>query len=139
MFIDSFRLMEASLSNLADNFSERFPSDKCTDCKSYLDYMSIKYDQLIFNSFECKQYYKKDSNKDLIKRFANVYKLFNGDINKLILLLRKRIYRYEYIDDWGKFDQTLYDKKEFHSSLNMEAITCFDYGYAKTVFKYFSN
>ena len=99
--------MEASLSNLADNFSERLPSDKGTDCKSYLDYMSIKYDQLIFNSFECKQYYKKYSNKDLIKRFANLYELFNGDINKLILLLRKRIYRYEYIDGWGKFGQTL--------------------------------
>ena len=131
--------MEASLSSLADNFSERLPSDKGTDCKSYLDYMSIKYDQLIFKSFECKQYYKKDSNKDLIKRFANLYELFNGDINKLIFLLRKRIYCYEYIDGWGKFDQTLYDKKEFHSGLNMEGIIYFDYGHAKRVFKYFSN
>ena len=39
-FIDSFRFMSSSLSNLVDNLSEGFTmkySDKCTDCKSYLD------------------------------------------------------------------------------------------------------
>ena len=36
-FIDSFRFMSTSLSNLLDNLSEGLHSDKCTDCKSYLD------------------------------------------------------------------------------------------------------
>ena len=41
-FIDSFRFMSTSLSSLVDNLSEKLYSDKCKDCKSELDYMSIK-------------------------------------------------------------------------------------------------
>ena len=48
-FIDSFRFMSISLSNLADNLSEGFYNDKCTDCKSYLEYISIKDKLLVFN------------------------------------------------------------------------------------------
>ena len=59
--------------------------------------MMFKDDQLIFRCFECKQHYKKDFNKDLIKRFASVYEFCNRDINKFILLLRKGVYPYEYI------------------------------------------
>ena len=54
-FIDNFRFMSSSLSNLVDNLSEGFHSDKCTDCKSYLDYMTTKDEQLIFRCFECKK------------------------------------------------------------------------------------
>ena len=39
-FIDSYRFMSSSLSNLVDSLSEGLYSDKCTDCKSYLDYMT---------------------------------------------------------------------------------------------------
>ena len=41
-FIDSFRFMSTSLSNLVNNLPESVHNDKCTDCKSYLDYMLIK-------------------------------------------------------------------------------------------------
>ena len=44
-FIDSFRFMSSSLSSLLDNLSGELHSDKCTDCKSCLDYMTTKYDQ----------------------------------------------------------------------------------------------
>ena len=71
--IDSFRFMASLLSNLVDNLSEGRHCDKCIDNKFCLDYMSFKNDQLIFKCFECKKYYKKLFNKELIKRFPNIY------------------------------------------------------------------
>ena len=79
-FISSFRFMSSSLSSLVDNLSEVLHSGKCTDCKSCLDYLITKDDQLIFRCFECKKNYRKDFNKELIKRFANIYELCNEDI-----------------------------------------------------------
>ena len=75
--------MSSSLSSLVDNLSEGRHSDKCTDCKSCLDYMITKDDELIFRCFECKKNYKKDFNKELIKRFANIYEFCNEDIKNL--------------------------------------------------------
>ena len=105
-FIDSFRFMSTSLSNLVDNLSEGLHSDKCTNCKLNLDYMSIKDNQLIFKCLKCKKNYEKDFNKELIKRFANTYKFCNKDLNKFILLLRKGVYPFEYMDNWERFDET---------------------------------
>ena len=47
-FIDSLRFISTSLLSLVDNLSEKLHSDKCKDCKSELDYMSVKDNQLIF-------------------------------------------------------------------------------------------
>ena len=105
-FIDSFRFMSSSLSNLVDNLYERLHSDTRTDFKFYLDYMTTKDEQLIFRCFECKNNYEKDFNKGLIKRFANIYGFCNGDINKFILLLRKVVYPYEYMDSRERFNET---------------------------------
>ena len=135
-FIDSFRFISSSLSNLVDNLAEGLHSDKSTDCKSCLDYMSIKDNQLISRCFECKKNYKKEFNKELLKRFANIYEFCNEDINKFTLLLRKGVYPYEYMDSWERFDETsLLDKEAFYSNLNMENITNVDYRHAKRVFK----
>ena len=83
-----------------------------------------------------KKNYEKDFNKKLIKRFTNTYKFCNGNINKFILLLRKIVYPYEYIDSWEKFDETsLPDQKAFYNNLNIEYITDGDYRHAKRVFK----
>ena len=135
-FIDSCRFMSSSLSSLVDNLSEGLHSEKCVDCKSYLGYMLIKDDKLIFRCFNCKKNYEKDFNKELIKRFANMYKVCNKDINKFILLLRKGVSPYEYMDNWEIFDETALPEKEaFCSKLNMEGITDADYRHANNKFK----
>ena len=82
--------------------SDRLHSDMYTDCKSYIDYMSIKDDQLNFRCFDCKKNYKKDVNKELIKRFGNIYEYCNKNINKFILILRKGAYPYEYTGSWKR-------------------------------------
>ena len=140
MFIDSFRFMSSSLSSLAYNLYEGLHNDKCIDCKSCLDYMSVKDDQLVFRCFECKRNYKKEFNKELIKRFANIYEFCNQDINNFIILLRKGIYPYEYMESWERFDEiSLPHKEAFYSSLNMEDITDVDHRDAKRVFKNLNN
>ena len=88
-FIDSFRFMSSSLSSLADNLFKGLHCDKCIDCKSCLDYMSVKDDELIFSCFERKENYKKDLSKALIKRFADIYEFCNEDINKFIVIKKR--------------------------------------------------
>ena len=42
----------------------------------------------------------------LIKRFYNTYQLSDNDINKFkLLLLRKGVYPYEYMDSWKRFKE----------------------------------
>ena len=102
--------------------------------------MITQDDQLTFRCFKCKKNYDKDFNKKLIKRFANIYEFCNEDINKFILLLRKGVYPYEYMDCWERFYETsLPDKEAFYSSLNMENITDVDYRHAERVFKSLDN
>ena len=55
--------MSRSLSTLVNNLDEGLHSEKCTDCKSCLDYMTTKDEQLISRCFECKKNYKKEFNK----------------------------------------------------------------------------
>ena len=55
----------------------------------------------------------------------------------MILLLKEGIYPYEYEDDWKKFNQTLPEKEDFYSHLNMEDITDIDYAPAKGIYKDF--
>ena len=55
-------------------------------------------------------------------------------------MVKKRIYPYEYIDNWEGFDETsLPEKEAFYSSLNMEGITNLDYRHAKRVYKEFKS
>ena len=75
--------------------------------------------------------YQKTFDENLKKRFVNIYKSSNSDINKFSLLLQKGVYPYKYMDDWKKFNETLLpEKDDFHSHLNLEDIA--DAGYAHT-------
>ena len=109
-FIDSYRFMQIKLSDLVDNLSEI----KNKDCKT-----------------------PAKSINGLIKKFPSVYQFCNGDLNKFVLLLRKGVYPYEYMDSWEKFDETSFsDKTNFYSVLNLEDITDEDYERAKKYGKY---
>ena len=50
--------MSTSLSKHVKNSLERIHSNKLTDCKSKLDNMSFKDNQLIFRCFECNKIVK---------------------------------------------------------------------------------
>ena len=148
--------MSSSLSKLVDNLSEGIHNNKCADCKSNLDYIKTKNEKLILECYNCKQRYKKKFNKELIKRFASTYEFCNNDttgstakpsslerssserINKSILLLRKGVYPYEYMDNWERFNETsLPSKESFYSNLNMEDIDNIDYRHGNNVFNKF--
>ena len=121
--------------------------DKCADGQSNLDYIKImtkpsflerKNEKLILECYNCKQHYRKKFNKELIKRFASTYEFCNNDLNKFVLLLRKGVYPYEYMDTWERFSEiSLPSKEDFYSKLNMEDISDIDYRHANNVFKVF--
>ena len=129
--------MAMPLSKLIDNLSEGMHNNKCVDCKSCLDYVRrAKNEKLILKCFNCEQYYRKNFNKELIKRFASKYEFCNKDLNKFILLLRKGVYPYEYMDNWERFNEISFPSKEsFYSNLNMENIDDIDYRHGNNVFK----
>ena len=96
-FIDSFRFMSISLSELVDNMSGKFNSIECKSCTE---------------NNRCKEC--KKLIEGLIKKFPSVYQFSNSDLNKFIFLLRKGVYLYEYMDSWQKFyETTLPPKKPF--------------------------
>ena len=137
-FIDSFRFMATSLSKLVDNLTEGVHSDKCIKCKSNLCYMKVMDETLIFRCFNCKKNYKKEINKELVERFESTYNFCNNDLNKFVMLLRKGVHPYKYMDGWDKFNEkSIPSKESFYSNLTMKNITEMDYIHANNVFKTF--
>ena len=128
--------MSTSLSNLVIKLSEGVDNEKCRNCKSCVDYMTTRDEQLISRYFRCKKNYEKYFNKELIQTFANTYEFCNGDLNIFIFLLRKGVYPYEHMDSWERFNETsLPDKESFYSNLNMGDITDVEHRHAKRIFK----
>ena len=130
--------MASSLSKFVDNLSKGIHNNKCVNCNSCLDYIKTENEKLILERYNCKQRYRKKCNKELIKRFASTYSFCNNDLNKLVLLLRKGVYPYEYMDNWKRFNETsLPSKESFYSNLNMENIEDIDYRHGNNVFNKF--
>ena len=104
-----------------------------SECK----FIKFKINRLYY---ECKECGKKcfRSINELIEKFPNTYRFSNKNLNKFVLLLRKSIYPYEYMDSLEKFNETsLPDKESFDSELNKEGITDEDYVHTQKVWKVF--
>ena len=135
--------MSTSLSELGDNTSGIFNSIECKSCiekikiNSECCYVGLKNNRLIYKCKECKEEWKRPLNK-LIESFPSIYQFCNGNLNKFVMLLRKGVYPYEYMDSWEKFDETvLPPKKAFYSNLNLENISDEDYVHAQKVWDVF--
>ena len=117
-FIDNMRSMTTLLSQHTDKVSD---IDKKT---SQIDKKEQKNNKI--------------SQIELIKKFFNIYKFCNEDLNKFALLLRKGVHPYEYMDSWEKFnEESLADKEYFYSKLNKENITDEEYAHAQKVWDTF--
>ena len=120
-FIDSFRFMPTSLSELVDNMSGNFNSIECKSCTK--NNLCQECNKLI---------------EGFIKKVPSVYQFCKGDFNKFILLLRKGVYPYKDMDNWGKSDETTIPTKEnFNSKLNLKGISNQDYAHAQKVWEVF--
>ena len=135
--------MSTSLSELFDNMSGIFNSMECKSCiekikiNSECCFVGLKNNRLIYKCKECKEEQKRPIN-ELIENFPSIYKFSNGNLNKLVLLLRKGVYPYEYMDIWEKFDETALPPKEaFYSNLNLEDISNEDYMHTQKVWDVF--
>ena len=86
----------------------------------------------------CNKDYLNKFDEKLKRRFKNIFKFSDNDINRFILLLIKGVYPDEYMDDQEKFNEpTLPEKERFYSNLNMKDITDADYMHVKKVCKDF--
>ena len=133
-----FQDYENCLSSLVDNLTEVIHKITCQDCDYFLGYESVKDNLIKYKCLSCNKNYSNKINEELKKRFKNTFEFSNNDINKFILLLRKGVYPYEYMDESEKFNETTVpEKEEFRSNLNIEDITDADYMHAKTVRKDF--
>ena len=72
--------------------------------------IGLKNNELYYKCKECNDESYKSIN-GLNKKFPNTYRFYNEDVNKFVLLLRKRVYPYEYMDSWEKFNETSWPDK----------------------------
>ena len=109
-FIDTYRFMQSKLSDFVDNLSEINNKDckksmERKNIKSECEFIGIKNNRLNYRCNECSGKFAKPL-KELIEKFPSAYKFCNRDLNKFVLLLRKGVYPYEYMDSWEKFSET---------------------------------
>ena len=137
-FINSTAFLATSLSILVVNLVERVHKIKCKyehddikcetcrikykDCKYCLESTNYKVGLMEHKCLFCNKNSQKKFDIKLKKRFSITYKCSNNDLNKFVLLLRKGVYPYEYVDDWEKFNETsLPEKEDFYYSCRLHA------------------
>ena len=130
--------MASSLSNFVNNLAEGIHKIKRKDCDYFFEYENVKENSVKYKCLSWNKDYSRKIDKELKKRFKNKFTFSDNYINKFILLLRKGVYPYEYMDDWKMLmNQHYLEKKNFIATwiwkiLQMQ-ITCIRKQFAKTL------
>ena len=74
------------------------------DC--FLEYTNFEEDLVEYKCVCCNKNYQKKFDEKLKEKFLNTHKYSKYDNNKFILLFRKDVYPYEYMDAWKKLNET---------------------------------
>ena len=133
-FIDSIRFMASSLDSLLSNLlGVRTVFD---NCGGSCEFTHVNEDYITHG--KCRNYYSGYSKHQVsILDDFDHFKSNHTD-EQFRSLLRKRVYPYEYVSSWDKFEETKLPPKEaFHSKLNRSDISNQDYEHAQKVWKAF--
>ena len=105
---------------------------------SECQYITHENNRLIYKCKKCNaKSYKPIT--PLKEKFRNTYNFCNDNIDKFLLLLRKGVYPYEYMDSWDKFEETMLPPQiYFYSELNIKEISNNDYEHAQKVWNTFN-
>ena len=93
-FIDSFRFISTSLSELVDNTSGIFKSEECKSCikrikiNSGCCFVGLKNNRVIYKCKECRKKCKKPID-ELKEKFPSLYQFCNDDLNKCFFVIKK--------------------------------------------------
>ena len=108
------------------------------EIRSECEFIGLKDNRLKYKCKECNDASAKSVDDLKKKKFPRTYKFCDGNPNKFVLLLRKGVYPYEYMDSWERFNETsLPPKESFYSELNLEDSSDEDYLHAQKVWKEF--
>jgi hypothetical protein len=139
-FLDSFRFMGTSLSKLVENLLEVntgfCPTCKCMQSVENINFLKRKSDKTrLVMQGSCEKCTSRILKVPNLKHFDGFRTNFGDNWH---LMLRKGIYPYEYMDTWGKFEESsLPSISKFYSSLNDKNVTKNDYKHALDVFEKF--
>ena len=131
-FIDSFRFMASGLNKLASNLCGT-SGIQCDKCKGNMELINISGDYIALLGCErCRTKKTKGLDEEVLKKNFNHTSRFWGCDEKFHLMIRKGVYPYEYMDGWGKFEETgLPPKDAFYSRLSMKGIGDLDHEHAQ--------
>ena len=96
--VGSARFLATSLSNVADNFARRIHKTNLKYYNCFFQYESVNENLVNYKFLSCNKNYSKKINENLKTFFKNTFKFLN-DISRFILLLRKFVYPYEFMDN----------------------------------------
>ena len=120
------------------NLPEGIHKIKCKDCGCYFKYESIKNNLIKYKCLSCNKNYSEILNEELKKKFKSTFAFSNNDIKKFMLLLRKGVCLYDYVNGRERFNEiALIENEKFCNNWNMEDITDVDYVHANRVYKDF--